>query len=574
MLYKRIARLLVSIAPILVFGCSLGSRAADVVAGPNLMASFNDFTDTPLIDNPWGGVTDGVISLRSGAQLAVEENGSIKSTVFGPSCAVGDLNGDGLSDLVVADPRGYFWFYPNSGSATKPQFTGGEVMPIWIGAPVGTESDIGMMDANYDANDNTVPRIQLVDFAGDKKLSIVAGNYEGKLFYIHNVGSAQVPGFTMPNDLSAITVDTYSNSLLWCNFLSPFLYDFTGHGQLDLIMGEGTYASNSIYRLVNKGSNGSPIFNEHLTTKIIPGYGREHLTPQVVDWNGDGKPDIISGERLGYIDLWLNTSTDSDPGHLQFDALNPTHVKLGSSEKFGTLTTLAVCDLTNNKLPNLIVSNAERRLSYSLNTGRPGAPRLDTPVPIQGVNPLPKIYDKPLNWSTSRSFNLPYYTLCCTSTKDDPSFKGPDDDPTIQSALKAYTVPHKHLYFPRETYRAEDTRLINCATSIPFEAGTHYDLSFWCKGDGSITNLHYFFYGAEDLVKLGIKTPKGATERRPYVQGTFDAGTSWTQVKGDIFVEKLDPKKAEHFPFGFHIAYGGNGGTLWLAGFSLTKRAQ
>ena len=44
------------------------------------------------------------------------------------------------------------------------------------------------------------------------------------------------------------------------------------------------------------------------TTKIIPGYGREHLTPQVVDWNNDGKPDIICGERAGYVDLFLNTS--------------------------------------------------------------------------------------------------------------------------------------------------------------------------------------------------------------------------------------------------------------------------
>ncbi len=538
------------------------------------MASFNDFDNTPLIDNPWGGVVNGVISLPAGSQLAVDDSGAIKETTFGPSCAVGDLNGDGLPDLVVADPRGYFWYFPNSGSATKPVFTGGEIMPIWIGAPVGKGEDVEMTETNYDANDNTVPRIQLVDFAGDRKLSIVAGNYEGKLFYIHNSGSRNVPGFTMPNDLKAITVDTYSQGLLWCNFLAPFLYDFGGHGQLDLIMGEGTYASNSIYRLVNKGSNGSPIFNEHFTTKIIPGYGREHLTPQVIDWNNDGKPDIIAGERQGYIDLWLNTSTDSDPTHLQFDALKPQHVKLGRSERFGLLSTVAVCDLTNNKLPNLIVSNSERQLSFAVNTGTPGSPKFDSLVPLQGVNPLPKIYEKPDNWSTFRDFDMPYYLLCCTSAKDDPSFKGPDDDPTIKSALKAYTVPHQHTYFPQETYRTEDTRLIDCSDSVPFEAGTHYDLSFWCKGDGSIENLHYFFYGAEDLARIGEKLPNGSTQRRPYVQASFDAGTNWTQVKGDVYIERINPRKAENFPFKFHIVYSGNGGTLWLAGFSLTKRAQ
>jgi hypothetical protein len=578
MLFKQMAHrtALLAVPAALFFVSLLSARSSgDAAAGPNLMASFNDTDNAQLVENPWGCVIDGVITLPSGEQLAVDESGAIKKTVFGPSCSVGDLNGDGLPDIVVADPRGYFWFFPNSGSSTKPQFTTCELMPIWIGAPIDKDGDVHMMEVPYDANDNTVPRIQLIDYAGDKKLSIVAGNYEGKLFYIHNVGSARAPGFTMPNDLSAIMVDTYSNSLLWCNFLAPFLYDFTGNGKLDLVMGEGTYASNSIYRLANRGSNGSPIFNDHFTTKIIPGYGREHLTPQVVDWNNDGKPDIIAGERQGYLDLWLNQSPDNDPAHLQFDALHPQHVKLGSAIRFGDLTTVAVCDLTGNKMPNLIVSNAERHLSYALNTGKPGAPQFGTPVPIQAVNPLPKIYEAPDNWSLTRNFDQPYLTLCSTSVKDDPDFKGPDDDPTIKSALKLYIVPHQHTYFPNEIYSPkDDTRLLNCSDTVVLEDSVHYDLTFWCKSTGTLEGLHYFFYGAEDLSRIHAKLPNGSVQRRPYVQGTFDAGSSWTQIKADVEVERVDPSKAENSPMKFHVVSGGNGGTLWLAGFSLTKSAR
>ena len=572
------ARVAASIAGVvtLLFALLLPGQGKDAApTGPNLMASFNDTDNTSLVENPWGCVENGVITMLHGEQLAVDESGAIKTTPFGPSCSVADLNGDGLPDLVVADPRGYFWFFANSGTPTAPKFTTAEIMPVWIGVPVDKDEDVHMMEANYDASDNTVPRIQVIDYAGDKKFSLVAGNYEGKLFYIHNVGSARMPTFSMPSDLSTIMVDTYSNGLLWCNFLAPFLYDFTGNGKLDLVMGEGTYASNSIYRLANKGSNVSPTFNERFTTKIVPGYGREHLTPQVVDWNADGKPDILAGERQGYLDLWLNQSPDNDPAHLQFDALKPEHVKLGDTDRFGSLTTVCVCDLTHNKLPNLIVSNSDRHLSYALNTGKPGAPQFGTPVPIQAVNPLPKIYRAPSNWGISRSFDQPYLTLCSTSAKDDPDFKGPEDDPTIKSALKVYVAPHQHAYFASEIYSPkDDTRLINCHDKVTLEDSVHYNLSFWCKSSGPIENLHYFFYGAEDLSRIGVKMANGSTQRRPYVQGAFNAGSDWTQVKADVYVERIDPKKAETSPMDFHVVYGGNGGTLWLTGFSLTKNAQ
>ena len=430
---------------------------------------------TPLIDNPWGGVVDGVITMPPGVQLGVDEDGHVVSTVFGPSVAVGDLNGDGLDDLVVADPRGYFWYFPNSGTPKVPKFTSGEVMPIWIGDPVLPADDRSLFSQNYDAMDNTVPRIQLVDYAGDKRLSIVAGNYAGKLFYIHNIGASSYPNFSMPQDLTSITVNTYSQGKLWCNFLAPFLYDFTGNGHLDLIMGEGTYASNSIYRLVNKGNNGSPLFSEASTTKIIEGYGREHLNPQVVDWNNDGKPDIITGERQGYVDVFLNDSPDNVPDHMHFvnppPPAVPNRVKFGYTEQVGLLTTVTVADLTNNKLPNLVLANSDDHLLYALNKGKLGAPEFGPPVPIAGVNPFPKVFAAPQNWRIVKAFSMPYVLLVSTKLQDDPSFKPPEDAPTIKSALKIYTVPHTHKFFRTEVYPSEDTHIVQCTASIPLAGG-------------------------------------------------------------------------------------------------------
>ena len=542
------------------------------------MEALNTTDDTPLVDDPWGGVANGVITLPPGVQLGVDESGRVASTVFGPSAAIGDLNGDGLPDIVVADPAGYFWYFPNSGTATQPRFTSGEIMPIWIGDPVLPGDDRALEWQNFDAMNNTVPRIQLVDYSGEKRLSIVAGNYAGKLFYIHNIGSGRQPNFSMPQDLSAITVNTYSQGKLWCNFLAPFLYDFTGSGHFDLIMGEGTYASNSIYRLVNKGNNGSPLFSETYTTKIIEGYGREHLNPQVVDWNNDGKPDIITGERQGYVDVYLNDSPDSSPDHLHFvnppPPATPNRVKFGYTNQLGLLTTVAVGDLTNNKLPNLLISNADDHLLYALNKGKLGSPEFGMPVPLKGVNPFPKVFARPQNWRIVKSFSMPYVELVSTKAQTDPTFKPPEGAPTIKSALKIFTVPHKHVYFPNEVYPSEDTHIIECTTAVPLQAGTHYDFSCWTKTDGNVNNPRYFLSCRENLEAQGAQ-PKGANWFRDiFIENNMDSGSDWVQQKCDVYVEKAMDKKDDIYAPNLYFAFNGNGGSLTVAGFTLTKRGD
>jgi len=530
------------------------------VQGQNLLQAANAFDQSTLVDNRWGGVNNGALTVLTGTQKAVDDNGNIVPSNPGPSIGIGDLNGDGLRDLVVADARGFFWFFPNRGTATQPKFTYGEIMPIWLSNPGQSPIEVNILESE----DNTVPRIHLVDYDKDGKLDIVAGNYEGKLYYIHNGGSVQQPSFRMPQDLSEMLVPTYSQGKLWCNFLAPYLYDWSGNGLLDLLLGEGTYASNSIYLLRNTGTNQSPIFNEANTVKIIPGLGREHLTPQVVDWNNDGKPDIITGERMGYIDLFLNTTTD--PLHPQFD--QGQHVLFGGRDNLGQFATVTVGDLTGNNLPNLLISNSSDQILYAANKGTLGHPKFNSLMPLQGVNPLPKI--KPAtNWTIWKAFGIPYVNLVCTNKDIEPGFEPPS--PEFTSALKYYTEPHAfNTDFPNQFYPQEDTQMIKFNPSFPLKSRTHYTLTFWVKCDGNLSNLNYVLY-SNDPINHGF--------RRVLIVKPIASSGSWVQFSDSIYYELQSDNKTDQpytdqtYNFGFWISFNGQP-TLYFDGFSLTQDAQ
>jgi hypothetical protein len=500
------------------------------------------FEASSQVDNPWAGASGamsspgGALAVRPGAQPAVNNSGQVvNGTQFSPSVAVGDLNGDGLPDLVIGDARGFFWFFPNTGTAGAPKFTQGEIMPVWIGA---TQNDPDYNDL-AGGGDNCVPHIQLISLAGTKLLDIVAGNYNGRLFYIHNTGSTSNPVFKVtPSRLHDMQVKTRKDGLLWCNFIAPFLYDWWNTGSLDLIMGDGSYSANSIFLFKNKGNRDNPTFTEENMTKIIPGMGREHLTPQVVDWNGDGKPDIIAGERTGHINVFLNTSADATQAVPTFDA--GTYLKVGTKDTFGEMVNVTVCDLTGNKLPNLIISNNHGDISYATNIGKPGAPLFSDPVPIAGVNPYPKIL-RPIGWSLRSPFGVPNELLVCTNATVQPDFTPPPNTPW-KNALRYYVYPIKNTYFPDFYYPIsdqifDDTHWIKCGTEFSVKEDTDYKLTCWIKTSGNLTNLKAHFWG--------YRTEPG--EEDEHFDAACDVGTysSWNEFSGNLRFSFRDKKKPD-----------------------------
>ena len=122
------------------------------------------------------------------------------------------------------------------------------------------------------------------DLDGDGDLDLVVGDWNGKLYFLDNVGSALRPEFVAAGHMSPF--DQIDVGI----FAAPALADLDNDDDLDLIVGEN---KGKLFYFENKGSARWPEFDQTGDTSLFSGgiaTGAADLDymPALADLDGDG----------------------------------------------------------------------------------------------------------------------------------------------------------------------------------------------------------------------------------------------------------------------------------------------
>ncbi|CAN5794195.1 VCBS repeat-containing protein [soil metagenome] len=325
-------------------------EAADVKFGALVTpVSFDwdgDGDEDLIVGNTAGSIgfienLDGGNPPRWAAPRLLEADGEVIRIMAGPSgsiqgpCeakwgytapSVADWNHNGLPDLIVNSIWGTILWYPNIGTRTEPVLAAARPIQVaWKGSP--PKPDWNWWDPEADqlvTQWRTTPVV--VDFNGDGLNDLVMLDHEGFLTYCERTRQGEelvlLPGRRIfrtegPSEFDQIHRPLNEDAgLLQLNSGHAgrsgrrkfCITDFDGDGKLDLIVN-----SRNVNILRNVSAEGA----EEVTfqdlglvdDQILAGHT---TSPTVVDWNRDGRPDLLIGAEDGRLYYFKNPGEQGD----------------------------------------------------------------------------------------------------------------------------------------------------------------------------------------------------------------------------------------------------------------------
>lgn len=146
-----------------------------------------------------------------------------------------------------------------------------------------------------------------MDWDNDGRKDIILGERNGTIRIYLNTNTDADPQF------SGYTFLQVAGSNYDCGYSSsPYIIDWNNDGKKDVLCGDD---SGFTSLLINTNTDANPVFNSAVKVSIgmTPIDVGSRASPVVVDWDGDGNKDLLVGETYGNIYYYRNIGPDGNP---------------------------------------------------------------------------------------------------------------------------------------------------------------------------------------------------------------------------------------------------------------------
>jgi len=225
----------------------------------------------------------------------------------------------------------------------------------------------GGVPLDLGAGTTSVPR--LVDHNGDGLTDILVGS-AGRVLYLRNVGTATAPAFAAAVRVQANGADIQVGT----GRVALSVVDMDADGRRDLVVVGTSDLKVRWYR--NTGTATNPLFAAGTILKAANGttdFVAANIRCDVADWNGDGRPDVVTGSYSGSAQVALNVGTSAAP---RFGTASTALDAAGRTLSGSYNLNVRIVDVNRDGTPDLVDSYNWGTINYRINTGSAAQPQI------------------------------------------------------------------------------------------------------------------------------------------------------------------------------------------------------